>query len=125
MPHMSFINQIPTNLLLGPAGPVDREPSYPQRYTPAMFSVARPQFVQAVTGDFAQVESSMVSLEKLRTAAVKPLKKLDQGPGHAIGFFEQGILTGLIMTASVVLPIVGYGSWVLGRKCWQMAVKAM
>jgi hypothetical protein len=51
---------------------------------------------------------------------VKELKPTGQKKGHAVGFFEQGILIGLGITASVVLPIVGWGVWRLGREGWKL-----
>jgi hypothetical protein len=41
--------------------------------------------------------------------ALRQLKPTGQRPGHAIGFFEQGILLGLGSTALVVLPLLGWG----------------
>ncbi len=45
---------------------------------------------------------------KLKGLALKPLRPTGQRPGHAIGFFEQGILLGLGSTAIVVLPFLGW-----------------
>lgn len=52
---------------------------------------------------------------------MKPLKSTGQGKGEAIGFFEQGIITGGVILFGVVVPAMGYASWVLGRKGWELA----
>ena len=52
---------------------------------------------------------------------MKPLKPTGQGKGEAIGFFEQGIITGGVILFGVVVPVMGYASWVLGRKGWELA----
>ena len=48
--------------------------------------------------------------------ASQPLKPTGQGKGEAIGFFEQGIITGATVMFGIVVPGVLYTSWVLGRK---------
>ena len=55
-------------------------------------------------------------VKELRAASVKPLKPTGQPAGNAIGFFEQGIITGGLILFGVVVPGVLYGSWVVGRK---------
>lgn len=65
-----------------------------------MFSAPCPQFITPQT--------SLPLPSKLKELALKPLKPIGQRPGHAIGFFEQGILLGLGSTAIVVLPLLGW-----------------
>lgn len=54
----------------------------------------------------------------MKKSALKELKPTGQKPGHAIGFFEQGILIGLGGVAAVVLPVLGWGLVVGGRRVW-------
>jgi hypothetical protein len=70
-----------------------------------MFSVPRPEIVVPV-----EFPSGM-----------KDLKPTGQKKGHAVGFFEQGIFIGLGLTASIVLPVVGWGVWRLGKEGWKLA----
>lgn len=50
----------------------------------------------------------------------KELKPTGQKKGYAVGYFEQGILIGLGLTASVVLPIVSWGVWKAGKESWKL-----
>lgn len=93
-----------------------------------MFSSERPQYISPPSGDLLAVEKlfdrdhdSAIKglLAELRNAAVEPLPKTGQPPGHAIGFFEQGILLGAGLFLSVVVPAMGYGWYVLGRFAWK------
>lgn len=98
-----------------------------------MFSALRPQFIRPsasvaekkVAGLIVvgKQEVDALQLKKLRDEATTPLKKINQGPGHAIGFFEQGMLAGAAVWLFAIIPVVGYGSFVLGRRGWQMAMK--
>jgi len=99
--HATYINQIPTQVLVGPPSPTDHPHALHPRYTSAMFSVPRPQFTNPA--------SPLPSPHKLMELALKQLKPTGQRPGHAIGFFEQGILLGLGSTTLVVLPLLGWG----------------
>jgi hypothetical protein len=94
-----------------------------------MFSVPRPQFTNAPKSTSLNPASKIlsfdskekVSMKEIRKLAVKPLKPTGQGKGEAIGFFEQGIVTGGLILFGVVVPAMGYASWVLGRKGWELA----
>ncbi|CZR61845.1 uncharacterized protein PAC_11742 [Phialocephala subalpina] len=108
--HASYINQIPAQVLIGPPAPTFSPHALHPRYTPEMFSTPRPQFITA--------PPSLPSSIEMKKAATKELKPTGQRPGHAIGFFEQGILIGLGSAAVVVLPALGYGAWWVGRKGW-------
>jgi hypothetical protein len=89
-----------TRTLVGPASPVNHPHALHPRFTSDMFSTPRPQFITPPT--------PLPAPSKLKELALKPLKPTSQRPGHAIGFFEQGILLGLGSTALVVLPLVGW-----------------
>ncbi|KAL3422098.1 Aldehyde dehydrogenase family 3 member B1 [Phlyctema vagabunda] len=109
--HVSYINQIPSRLLVGPASlPAHPHQLHP-RYTTEMFSQPRPQVIE-------QVKDSEISTE------IKDLRPTGQRPGHAVGFFEQGIFLGLGITAFVILPSLGYGIFRIGREAWRFALKS-
>lgn len=85
-----------------------------------MFSVPRPSFVQsnpkiAVYGDVIDNKFSNETLKarkEIVESALKALPPTNQSPGGQIGFFEQGIITGLGL---FVLPAVGT---VVGLSAW-------
>lgn len=95
-----------------------------------MFSSERPQYVKPPTEDLLWIDEILVTsqqsksmaaaLKKIQSSAVEPLPKTGQGLGHAIGFFEQGILLGAVLFFSAVIPTLGYGSWVLGTHAWRL-----
>lgn len=94
-----------------------------------MFSVPRPQFASPSKPTAHDPASNVLSFNSkgkvttkdIRKLALKPLKPTGQGKGEAIGFFEQGIITGGLVLFGVVVPAMGYASWVLGRKGWELA----
>jgi hypothetical protein len=117
---------------VGPACPLSHAPSYPYRYTADQFSLPRPQFISPDLSFKSKVPDLLstlltfspkdkLSAKQIRNEAVKPLKPTGQGKGEAIGFFEQGIVTGGVILFGVVVPTMGYLSWVLGRKGWELA----
>ncbi|KAK7749728.1 hypothetical protein SLS53_000307 [Cytospora paraplurivora] len=120
--RISLINQIPVHLLVGPAAPEAHDPDFHYRYSTDMFSVPRPQFVEKPPIAFQKAEelllgsSKAVTTSTLREAAVKPLPPKNQSDNKAIGFFEQGFLTGAGVILTLVLPAVGYSTFLLGRK---------
>ncbi|KAF6815830.1 putative aldehyde dehydrogenase [Colletotrichum sojae] len=126
--HISFVNQIPPNLLLGPAAPVSRDPAFEFRYSKDMFSVSRPQLVEKLSGALAKAEqflcaSGSATAPSLRNLAAVPLKRTDQPGNSRLGFFEQGFVLGASLIMSVVLPSLAYGTWVGGRRAFDYASK--
>ncbi|KAJ0116118.1 ldehyde dehydrogenase [Diaporthe amygdali] len=129
--HVSLINQIPTHLLVGPAAPTAHAPDFQHRYSRDMFSVARPQFVQKPPAALRKADELLsggpnkggVTASALREAATQPLAPVKQSSNKAIGFFEQGILTGAALYLSIILPAVGYSTYFLGRKGVEYALK--
>lgn len=129
--HVSLINQIPTHLLVGPAAPMAHAPDFGHRYSREMFSVARPQFVQKPAAALHKADELLsggpnkggVTAAALREAAVKPLAPVKQSSNKGVGFFEQGILTGAALYLSIILPVVGYSTYFLGRKGVELALK--
>lgn len=98
-----------------------------------MFSVLRPQYISPsvssskpkpsspVATILSFDQKSKISIKEIRKEAMKPLKPTGQGKGEAIGFFEQGFITGGAILVGVVVPTLLYASWVLGRKGWELA----
>ncbi|CAJ2507695.1 Uu.00g088810.m01.CDS01 [Anthostomella pinea] len=126
--HISCLNQIPAHLLVGPAAPLAHDADFRYRYSTAMFSVARPQYVEKSMGAFAKAEQLLegvkgISTSSVRALAVKPLRPTGQPSNWGIGFFEQGILIGASLILTVVAPVIGYTTWVTGRKGFQLAMK--
>ncbi|KAI1849467.1 hypothetical protein JX265_012716 [Neoarthrinium moseri] len=126
--HVSSINQIPVQLLVGPAAPIAHDADFYYRYSKDMFSAARPQFIEPLPETFAKVEellsgSKKTSTSAVRALAVKPLKPTGQ-PGNAqLGFFEAGFLTMAGITFFGVLPVLGYSSWIAARKGLELAMR--
>ncbi|KAH6892057.1 Aldehyde/histidinol dehydrogenase [Thelonectria olida] len=124
--HVSCINQIPRHLLVGPAAPTAHAPDLHHRYSTRMFSVARPQFVEAPPAALLQVEKLLdgeAQAQSVRALATKPLKPTGQPKNDFPGFFEVGFMTGFGITLSMVLPLVGYGTYILGRRGLEYALK--
>ncbi|KAH9883343.1 Aldehyde/histidinol dehydrogenase [Xylariomycetidae sp. FL2044] len=126
--HISCLNQIPVQLLVGPAAPIAHDPELDYRYRKEMFSVGRPQYVEPPAGAFAEAEKLLegargVNASSIRKLAVQPLKPTGQGSNWGIGFFEQGILIGASIMLTVVIPLVGYTTWITGRKGFQLAMR--
>ncbi|KAL2879383.1 hypothetical protein SGCOL_005248 [Colletotrichum sp. CLE4] len=126
--HVSVINQIPSNLLLGPAAPLSHEAAFNFRYSREMFSVARPQFVEKPTGALAKLEQLLtstgaISAQNLHALAIAPLRPTNQPGNSRLGFFEQGFVLGAGLIMSVVLPSLAYGTWIGGRRVFDYALK--
>lgn len=80
--------------------------SFPSRYNAEMFSVVRPQLISPLSVEHGLIRDVLqkphsMTLNEIRALAIKPLPPTGQKPGHAIGFFEQGIITGGL---TIVLP---------------------
>lgn len=128
--HVSCLNQIPAQLLVGPAAPLAHDAAFAHRYRAAMFSAARPQYIEAPTGAFARADALLegraapskaakqapLSAAAVRALAVQPLKPTGQPGNDHIGFFEAGFLTMASITLFGILPLLGYTTWVTSRK---------
>ncbi|TGO52899.1 hypothetical protein BOTNAR_0311g00100 [Botryotinia narcissicola] len=122
----TYINHIPLHLLVGPATPSTplSIPAF-HKYSVEMFSSPCPQYIALPPEDFLLLDKVLTGgsdshelLKKTRNMAVKALPETGQAPGHAIGFFEQGIMLGGGLFLSVAVPTLGYISWVGGRSAW-------
>ncbi|KAL1582219.1 hypothetical protein WHR41_09073 [Cladosporium halotolerans] len=109
----SFINHVPRGLLVGPAYPATHALELSARYTPDMFSWARPGFanVQPSSASLAAqlAASDSVAVQKVLKQALGPLKAMKRKPGGGVGFFEQGFLmnAGLILTFTISATAIG------------------
>ncbi|GKZ29206.1 hypothetical protein AbraIFM66950_003645 [Aspergillus brasiliensis] len=117
--YTSWINHVPIDMLIGPAYPINQPPSRETRYSTPSLQVPRPQFVSE-TSNTALVREIVTSYasksnDALREALV-PLPAIGQHNGFAVGFFEQGIITGGLITlftfvASIsTMGIYGYAA---------------
>jgi hypothetical protein len=76
-----------------------------------MFSTPSPQFVTT--------PGVLPSATDIKKAALKKLRPTGQRPGHAVGFFEQGIFIGLGSTVLLVLPLLGWTIFSAGKMGWK------
>lgn len=80
-----------------------------------MLSRPRPEYIQETENPVLALqelkELDRAALDRLQAEAARPLRPTGQGPGTAIGFFEQGILVGAVFIVLPVISLVGYGSW--------------
>ncbi|EAW20800.1 uncharacterized protein NFIA_113300 [Aspergillus fischeri NRRL 181] len=127
---VSWINHVPVDMLstssipfpsiqltdsVGPAYPINTTPSTETRYTPALLQVPRPQFVTE-TDNSALVKSILDPSDATRSAnawreALAPLPSTGQRPGWKIGFFEQGLITGGVITLAMLAATVSTVGW--------------
>ncbi|KKK24658.1 hypothetical protein P175DRAFT_0486741 [Aspergillus ochraceoroseus IBT 24754] len=121
--YVSWINQVPVEMLLGPASPVNGPLSRGTRYPTNLFQVPRPQLVTETSNtrlvrrvlDQAGSQKSVA----IWNEAMAPLPSTGQRPGQRIGFFEQGIITGGVVTlVSLVATVstLGYYTYTCVRK---------
>ncbi|KAJ5728880.1 ALDH-like protein [Penicillium malachiteum] len=110
--HVSFVNQIPLELLIGPAAPQQIGFDRSLRYPISLFSQRCPAFVTSMPfndllqhtmqGQGAEISHALMEISK----ALKPSKPRPNGGG--VGFFEQGILIGLALFGIPILVSVGF-----------------
>lgn len=118
--HVSCTNDIPADLLVGPASPIGFPVSIQSRYTKEMFSVPRPEFINfpALSHTVAEVldEGKTDAGRKLREEAQNRLPPSTQRAGKAIGFFEQGLFSGLsVIAVSTLTGVVVLGVYVVPK----------
>ena len=104
--HLCCINDVPIELLVAPLTPIGFATQPGKTYRKEMFSVPKPQLIQ-----FGERNSKLAAMldnndekaaVKLRKQAQSIDAKVRQPAGHAIGFFEQGLMLG----ASVALTTI-------------------
>ncbi|PWY96204.1 aldehyde dehydrogenase PutA [Aspergillus sclerotioniger CBS 115572] len=102
--YSSWVNHVPTDLLIGPAYPINQPTSRETRYSISSLQIPRPQFVTETSNTAlvreiisTAVGHSTKSNDAWREA-LAPLPPIGQAEGKRIGFFEQGIITGGVIT---------------------------
>lgn len=142
--EVSFVNYVPGELLskfarvgideeytdrvlVGPAAPSGRPVDPSERYPSDFFSVPRPSYIQSSSKN-TPLSSVMLGekLEKniafIKQDALKELKVVKRAETYGIGYFEQGILTGLGMVGVPILAMLTTGAVYSVRyaiKTWQ------
>ena len=113
--HLCCVNDVPVELLVAPLTPIGFATQPGKPYRKEMFSVPKPQLIQ-----FGERNSKLAAMldnndeqeaVKLRKQAQSTDTEVKQPAGHAIGFFEQGLMLG----ASVALTTVVSSAVVLFR----------
>ncbi|KAI5236971.1 hypothetical protein E4T42_09304 [Aureobasidium subglaciale] len=103
---VTFVNHIPAELLIGPAGPVGYPVRPELRYIKGMFEKPSPQIAPGVK---VHAASNVWKLRNTpRSAAIlahasEPLKPTGQAAAGAWGFFETGVLLGATV---YLLPVI-------------------
>ncbi|EKG11852.1 hypothetical protein MPH_11348 [Macrophomina phaseolina MS6] len=108
--HLSFANHFPLDLLVGPAAPTTAPLDTTNRFPSALFTTPRPSYANATalaqrlsgvlqSGTVNMTADALKALKAEGTSALPKNRPYKKG----IGFFEQGILTGLGLTAVPLL----------------------
>lgn len=108
---------------VGPALPRNIPYSPNTRYAISSFQQPRPQLItpsaKAYTARTILENTNTTDSDNLWRAAIASLPSTKQRPGFKIGFFEQGIITGGVLTlASLIATVstIGYYTWVYVRR---------
>ncbi|KAL2352244.1 aldehyde dehydrogenase PutA [Cryomyces antarcticus] len=110
--NVSFVNHIPVELLVGPAAPINYPVSATTRYSSILFTKSRPQYIvpsqrSSVLGEVLRT-GSRAALSQVYGEATASLPVAEKrSEGGSIGFFEQGIVTGLSMTFVPLVAGIG------------------
>lgn len=103
---------------VGPALPRNTPYSPQTRYAISSFQKPRPQLINhsatAHTTHTILENKNTVQSDALWREAIAPLPSTKQRPGFKIGFFEQGIITGVSLTLISLVATVstlGYYTW--------------
>ncbi|KAJ5151370.1 uncharacterized protein N7482_010622 [Penicillium canariense] len=119
---IAWVNHVPSHMLIGPALPRNAPYSPDTRYATSQFQKPRPHLINpsasAYTAQTILENESTVKSDALWRETLAPLPATKQPPGFKIGFFEQGIITGGVLTlASLIATVstVGYYTWVYVR----------
>jgi hypothetical protein len=116
--HQHFYESFLTPSPVGPALPRNTPYSPQTRYATSSFQKPRPQLIKPsgtayATHTILENENSVKS-DALWREAIAPLPSTKQRPGFKIGFFEQGIITGVSLTLISLVATVstlGYYTW--------------
>ncbi|KAF2768448.1 ALDH-like protein [Teratosphaeria nubilosa] len=119
--HVSFVNQIPSELLVGPAHPLDYAVDPTLRYSPMTFSRPRPNYATSatLTNNAATIMSSdTASIDKLLATAKSglPIRQRAKQNTTAFGFFEHALLLHLGLMAALGLGATAAAIWAIRRR---------
>ncbi|MCJ1472615.1 hypothetical protein MMC13_001264 [Lambiella insularis] len=108
--HISSVNHIPAELLVGPVAPLHHHPAPTPRYAPFMFQESRPQLLHKSTMT-CLFETETTDSKRFSAAVAEPLTAPlpPKGRRHKnpLDFFLTGLLTSAVLI--VVPSIVGLG----------------
>ncbi|KAJ5302542.1 hypothetical protein N7476_009341 [Penicillium atrosanguineum] len=120
---ISWVNHVPSHMLLGPALPRNIPYNPNTRYAISSFQRPRPQLItppaSAYTARTILENTNSTNSDNLWRAVLTPLPSTKQRPGFKIGFFEQGIITGGVLTLATLFATVstiGYYTWIYARR---------
>ncbi|KOS41285.1 hypothetical protein ACN38_g7828 [Penicillium nordicum] len=122
--HVSFVNHIPVEVLVGPTAPKQVALDRSVRYPTTVFSVPRPHYIrptrlsQSVT-DILSTKSASALQNMLVLQSSQLVCRTRRPLGGGVGFFEQGILTGLgLFSISILAGVssLGYWAWTMVEK---------
>lgn len=124
----AFINHIPTEILVGPAAPLNHPTKSVPRYPVTLFSQPRPHYLtpppeSALLGTLLRATDPKV-LRQLEERDVAALPKGKERPlGGGLGFFEQGFVAGAIVVLTPVVVGIGalsvYGYRAVSARLWR------
>ncbi|RAL07223.1 uncharacterized protein BO97DRAFT_464504 [Aspergillus homomorphus CBS 101889] len=112
--YISWVNHVPTDMLIGPAYPINLAPSPATRYSTLSLQVPRPQLVTPTDNTtLAQtvLNTKNNNWNQVWTESLAPLPAIGQRAGKKIGFFEQGIITGgviLLFSLAATVSTMGF-----------------
>ena len=93
---VTFVNNIPRDILVGPAFPTAHPINLEIRYPAELFTVQRPAYttpsLASARLEAALRSSSNVTAQQLLAEATSPLPAMKRSGGGSVGFFEQGFL---------------------------------
>ncbi|PYI19517.1 aldehyde dehydrogenase PutA [Aspergillus violaceofuscus CBS 115571] len=112
--YISWVNHVPTDMLIGPAYPTNLTPSPDTRYSTLSLQVPRPQLITPTSN--AALTQTVLSTKnshwnQVWTENLAPLPAIGQRAGKKIGFFEQGIITGgviLLFSLAATVSTMGF-----------------
>lgn len=111
---VSFINHIPSTLLLGPSAPSYHSIDVAKRYNTSHFSHSLPAYITPPFHQFTVTAASVltrVSTQELLAKASSEIKEKKRAEWIAIGYFEQGIFVGLGVYGIPLLTCLGASLW--------------
>ncbi|KPI36600.1 uncharacterized protein AB675_4433 [Cyphellophora attinorum] len=117
--HVSFVNHIPANLLIGPVAPSGYPVSTESRYRREMFESPSPQFVNVAANELGvadAVEVETRTYKRWHEAARSPLKPTGQPREGDVNFFVQGLRAAIVVYVLPVALIGIFGAGFMGKK---------